>query len=252
MKTTQTTRRWRTLRGTALAVATLITSWCAIAASLEIDPVRVELSARQQTVAITIRNSSDQPTTLQIKPVAWSQVDAKDVYTPTRELLVSPPLVTIPAHGEQVVRAALRRKADPTKELAYRINLQELPAAPLAGATGVQVALRIGLPVFVKSANGKSSPKMEWKLMQQSDGNLNVGFRNPGSAHIQITDFSLLNPGGNGVVAEEQGSSYVLAGQAREWQLKTNPAEKITGNRLRLKAFTDAGDADKELPLEGL
>jgi len=252
MKTTQTTRCWRTLRGTALCAAALLTPWFAAAASLEIAPVRIELSPQQQTVAITIRNSSDQPTTLEIKPVAWAQVDAKDVYTPTRELLISPPLVTIPAHGEQVIRAALRRKADPTKELTYRINLQELPAAPAPGATGVQVALRIGLPVFVKPASGKAAPKMEWKLMHQSDGSLKVGFRNPGNAHIQISDFSLLNPGRSGVIAEEQSSSYVLAGQAREWHLKTNPAEKIAGNRLRLKAFTDAGDADKELPLEGL
>lgn len=252
MKTIQITRCWRTMVGTAFCAAAFITPWCAVAANLEIDPVRIELSPRQQTVAITIRNSSDQPTTLEIKPVAWSQVDAKDVYAPTRELLVSPPLVTIPAHGEQVIRAALRRQADPTKELTYRINLQELPAAPAAGATGVQVALRIGLPVFVKPASGKAAPKMEWKLMHQSDGSVKVGFRNPGNAHIQISDFSLLNPGSNGVIAEEQGASYILAGQAREWHLKTNPAEKIAGNRLRLKAFTDAGDADKELPLEGL
>lgn len=252
MKTTQISRCWRTLRNTGLYAAALLAPWCALAASLEIDPVRIELSPTHQTVAITIRNSSDQPTTLEIKPVVWAQVDAKDVYTPTRELLISPPLVTIPAHGEQVVRAALRRKADPTKELTYRINLQELPAAPTPGATAVQVALRIGLPVFVKPANGKAAPKMEWKLTRQSDGNLNVSFRNPGNGHIQITDFSLLNPGSAGIVAEEQGASYILAGQAREWQLKTNPAEKIAGNRLRLKAFTDAGDADKELPLEGL
>ena len=252
MKTTPISRCWYTLRSMTLGAAALIAPWCAIAASLEIDPVRIELSPRQQTAAITIHNNSDQPTTLEFKPVAWTQVDARDVYTPTRELLISPPLVTIPAHGEQVIRAALRRPADPTKELTYRINLQELPTAPLAGATGVQVALRIGLPVFVKPASGKAAPKMEWKLMRQPDGSLNVGFRNPGNAHIQITDFSLLNPGSNGVIAEEQGASYILAGQAREWQLKTNPAEKIVGNRLRLKAFTDAGDADKELPLEGL
>lgn len=252
MKTTQTNRCLRALHCTALCAAALFTPWLAVAANLEIDPVRVELSPQQQTVAITIRNSSDQPTTLEIKPVVWAQVDAKDVYTPTRELLISPPLVTIPAHGVQVIRAALRRKADPAKELTYRINLQELPAAPLAGVTGVQVALRIGLPVFVKPSSGKAAPKMEWKLMHQSDGSLNVGFRNTGNAHVQISDFSLLNPGSNGVIAEEQGASYVLAGQGREWHLKTSPTEKIAGNRLRLVAFTDAGNADKELPLEGL
>jgi fimbrial chaperone protein len=220
------------------------------AASLEIDPVRIDLTPAQQTVAITIRNSSDQPTTIEIKPVAWSQVDSKDVNTATKELLVSPPIVTIPAHGSQVVRAALRRQADPSKELTYRINLQEIPPAPAPGATGVQVALRIGLPVFVKSKNAKSAPKMEWSVLRKTDGNLAVTLHNPGSAHIQVSDFSLLMPGSNALVASEQGSSYVLAGQSREWNLKPAAPEAMTVARLRLKVFTDAGDADQELPLD--
>jgi fimbrial chaperone protein len=221
-----------------------------MAANLEIDPVRIELSPQQKSATITIRNSSDQPTTIEIKPVTWSQVGPNDVYEPTRELLVSPPVFTIPPHGEQIVRAALRRQADLSRELTYRINLQELPAPPAAGATGVQVALRIGLPVFVQSKGGKATPKMEWNVARKPDGNLMVGLRNPGNAHIQIMDFSLLNPGSNGVVAETQVSSYVLAGQSRAWDLKPSPTEKIIGARLRLKVFTDAGDTDKELPLD--
>jgi fimbrial chaperone protein len=220
------------------------------AASLEIDPVRVDLSPKQQTAAITIRNSSDQPTTIEIKPVAWSQVDSKDVNSATKELLVSPPIATIPAHGSQIVRVALRRPADATKELAYRINLQEVPPAQAPGVTGVQVALRVGLPVFVQSKNGKSAPKMEWSVLRKTDGNLTVALHNPGNAHIQVSDFSLVTPGSNELVAQEQGSSYVLAGQSREWNLKPVAVEKVSLARLRLKVSTDAGDADQELPLD--
>jgi hypothetical protein len=41
----------------------------------------------------------------------------------------------------------------------------------------------------------------------------------------------------------------VLAGQAREWLLKPNSPDKIPGDRLQLKANTDAGNVDTELAL---
>jgi P pilus assembly chaperone PapD len=113
-----------------------------------------------------------------------------------------------------------------------------------------QVALRVGLPVFVKSKNGKSAPKMEWSVLHKTDGHLAVVLHNPGSAHIQVSDFSLLMPGSNALVASEQGSNYVLAGQPREWNLRPITPENRTAARLRLKVFTDAGDADQELPLD--
>ena len=135
-------------------MAGVVAPGLAAAANWEIDPVRIELTQQQQTAAITLKNTSDQPTSLQVQVVAWSQIDGKDVYTPSRELLVSPPIVTIPPKGEQIIRAALRRPADANNELSYRIHLQELPPAPTPGFMGVNVAMRVGLPVFVESLKG--------------------------------------------------------------------------------------------------
>jgi fimbrial chaperone protein len=241
---------WHAMGASVIGSAALLGAVLAQAATLEIDPVRIDLTARQKTGAITIRNSSDQPVTMEIKAVGWSQVDSRDVNVATRELLVSPPIATIPPLGSQIVRVALRRVPDPTRELAYRINLQEIPPPPASGSTGVQVALRVGLPVFVKSGNAKSAAKMEWSVLQKPDGNLLVALQNPGTAHIQISDFSLMLPGSNMLVASEQGSSYVLAGQGHEWILKPTFSETKPVPRLRLKVYTDAGDADQEIPLQ--
>jgi len=221
----------------------------AAAANLSVDPVRIELSPRQQTAAVNVRNDSDQPSSIQIQAVAWSQLDGKDVYAPTRELLVAPPIVTIAPKSEQVIRAALRRQADTAGELTYRIYLQELPPQPAPGFTGLQVALRIGLPVFVKPQNGTAAPKMVWSVARAPDNSLKVALQNQGNAHVQVSDFALSIPGNDKAIAGESGSSYILAGQVHEWLLKTDLSEKITGGRLRLKAYTDAGNVDMELPL---
>jgi fimbrial chaperone protein len=249
MDVTTVTRLRSAASCVALCTATLLLPGFAGAAEWEIDPVRVELSPEQQTTVITLKNTSDKPTSIQIDVVGWAQLDGKDVYTASRELLVSPPIVTIPAKSEQVVRAALRRQADANSELSYRINLQELPPPPVPGFTGIQVALRISLPVFVQSQKGNAAPKMVWNVVRMPDNSLKVGLKNQGNAHVHITDFSLYLPGGNQAIASEPSASYVMAGQTREWLLKLASLDKIADGRLQLKGYTDAGNVDTELVL---
>jgi fimbrial chaperone protein len=241
--------RQRAARRAALCAMAMLIPSIAFAAQWDVDPVRIELSPQQQTAAIIIRNESDQPTSIQISAVAWSQVDGKDVYMPTRELLVSPPIVTIPPKSDQVIRAALRRDADPAKELTYRINLQELPMQAEPGFTGVQVALRVGLPVFVQPQQGTAAPEMTWNVSSAPDNMFKVGMRNSGNAHVQVSDFSLYAPGSDQALSVAAGSSYVLAGQSGEWLLKQGSAQSSGGDRLRLKAYTDAEAVDTVLVL---
>ncbi len=219
------------------------------AADLGVEPISIELSPDQQTAAIKITNGSDQPTSIQLQAVAWSQLDGKDVYTPTRELLVAPPIITLAPNSEQIIRTALRRQADPVNELAYRIFLQELPAPPPPGFRGLQVALRIGLPVFVKPQQGKAVPKMLWSVARAPENSLKVTLQNQGNAHVQVSDFAFYVPGSDRPIAGESGSSYALAGQTRTWLLKADASAKTAGGRLRLKAYTDAGEVDVELGL---
>lgn len=89
------------------------------AASWNVEPVRVELTSEQTTSAITISNDGDQVTSIQVQVVAWSQVDGKDVYTPTKELIISPPIFTINPKQEQIVRVALRQHSELKGEIRF-------------------------------------------------------------------------------------------------------------------------------------
>jgi fimbrial chaperone protein len=240
---------WRDTGRAVLCATALLVSGLAGAADWEIDPVRVELTEQQKTGAITLRNTSDRPTSIQIQAMAWSQVDGKDVYTASRELMVSPPIVTIPAKGEQTIRTALRRAADATQELSYRINLQELPTPSVPGFLGVQVAMRVGLPVFVQPLSGESTPNLVWSVGSLPGYQLKVGMKNQGNTHIQITDFSLFSPDDEKALASVSGSRYVMPGQTQEWVLKRASTKKLVDPRLHLKAYTDAGDIEADLVL---
>jgi fimbrial chaperone protein len=233
----------------AICVAAFFFPSLVIAAGWEIDPVRIELSTQQQTAALSVKNTTNQSTSIQIQAVTWSQRDGKDIFTPTKELLVSPPIVTIAPKSEQIVRVALRRDADASKELTYRLSMQELPPKQSANFTGVKVALRVTLPIFVQSLNGGAMPKMEWEILRMPEDQLKVTLHNTGNAHVQISDFSLFVPGNGKSIAGESGSSYVLEGQSHDWMLKSNSLDTVTNNRLRFTAFTDANNIDTEIAL---
>lgn len=220
------------------------------AADWEIDTVRIDLSPHKQTSAVTVRNTSDQPAAILVQALSWMQRDGRDVYAPTDELLVSPAAVIIAPKGKQVVRVALRRQADAASELTYRISLQERSLQPGKGFTGAEGALRISLPVFVQSQKGDAAPRATWKVSRMPAKLLQVELHNRGNAHVLISDFSIYLPGAGQSVAGESASSYVLAGQSRVWLLKTSIPENMPAGRLRLKAYTDAGNSDTEIALE--
>src|SRR5215470_478534 len=75
-----------------------------VAGSFEVNPVRVDLSAAARTAAVTVRNTGAEAVVVQLSVVAWSQEDGRDVYSDTKEILATPPIATIPAGGEQIIR----------------------------------------------------------------------------------------------------------------------------------------------------
>ena len=124
------------------------------------DPDRADSKA-SATRSITVRNDGEEPVVVQSSVLAWTQEDGKDIYASTTEALVTPPIMTIAAGAEQIVRVGLRRPPDPRSELAYRVFLQEVPPPPKPGFTGLQVALRVGLPVFV-APGAPAARRLEW------------------------------------------------------------------------------------------
>lgn len=220
------------------------------AGSFMVDPTRIELAPDQLSTTLTIRNDDQEPAAIRVEVRAWKQKDGEDLYETTQEILVTPPIVNVPAGSEQILRIALRRPLDPQKELTYRIFLQEIPPPPRPGFRGLQVALRISLPVFALPANGVT-PKSAWKIAYEPKANaLRVGLANTGNEHIQMQEFSLSPPGSDKVLAVRQATQYVLNGQSFNWLINLDPSVKITGSRLRLRALTDAGHVDKEIELD--
>ena len=138
---------------------------------------------------------------------------------------------------------------DPQRELTYRLYLQEVPPPPKPGFTGLQVALRVGLPVFV-SPIAPGIRRLEWSAQIGADGAIRLAAQNTGNAHVQITDFELGVAGAAEPIAHESTLAYVLAGQRRVWALPASPDRVKSVTEFRLKAYTDAGEIDTAVKVE--
>lgn len=200
----------------------------ASAGSFSVSPTRVELAAGQRAAVITLRNADSRPLTVQTQLVSWSQSTGEDEYTETRDVLATPPVFTIPAGGEQVVRVALRIPADANREMAYRVFFQEIPGQSASGTNSLNFALRVGLPIFITPAQ-KVEGKLEWSLQRLDDGKLRVEALNSGNAHVQVTGFEL-SLAGTAERVPVEGMKYVLPGNRVSWiveppaGLAANPA----------------------------
>ncbi|MDO8774118.1 MAG: fimbria/pilus periplasmic chaperone [Burkholderiaceae bacterium] len=60
----------------------------------------------------------------------WSQkLDGIDEQLPTDDLILSPPIIKLAPKARQVVRLALLKPADASRQLTYRMILREVPEA---------------------------------------------------------------------------------------------------------------------------
>ncbi|HTP38288.1 MAG TPA: fimbria/pilus periplasmic chaperone [Steroidobacteraceae bacterium] len=218
----------------------------AAAGSFSIAPIRVELGGAHRTEALTIHNDGDAPLTLQLHVSAWSQSGGEESYADTRDLLITPPVLQIPAHGDQIVRAALRRDPAATQELSYRIFFDEIPGPMPKDFVGLKVALHVSLPVFV-APGAKAAPQVTWQAHWNADGTLRVDAENHGAQHLQVSDFEL-NAGGATVHAPL--ARYVLPGSRISWTLKPPPGVAHDAP-LSLHVFSDQGELRADVALAG-
>lgn len=222
------------------------------AGDFSISPLRLDLSATSRTAAMTVRNG-EREALVQAEVVLWEQVDGEDRLTTTRDLLVSPAVFTLPAKGSQLVRVALRGPpVDTTRELSYRLILQEVPQAANPDFSGLQIALRLSVPVFVANENA-TGPAIAWSAAA-SGNDLVLTAQNSGDTHARIHAFTVAPTVGADAPLVQPVGTYILPGQSNSWRLGQNQGGRTPGaswRRLRLKVTTDDGETEIELDTTG-
>jgi fimbrial chaperone protein len=222
----------------------------ASAGSFSISPLRLDLAPQATTAALTVRNQEATPVIVQAQALAWSQVAGAEQLDATKDLLVSPAVFTLPPNGAQLVRVALRRSVEPTRELAYRMVLQEVPPEASPDFTGLTVTLKLSLPIFV-AATTPAPAELRWSLDRDAGGHVVLHVVNDGGTHVRVLGLTLTPQTDSGAVLKQSVAAYVLPGADRSWTFETNKNDgsSATADRYRLKANTERGEVDAELIL---
>lgn len=238
--------------GRFLSVFCLLAAYPAAASTFNIAPIRAELTGAHRTFVLTLTNAEDHPVVVQIRLVAWSQRNGEEQLDETRDVLVTPPVAQLGANSQQVVRVALRREPDPSRELTYRVLFEEVPQAAPANFNGLQVALRLSIPVFVAPAHAVAAAALTWDAHRLPDGAIEVAATNHGTGHLQVSDFELQS----GLKDALHGltSKYVLPGSRVTWTVKSGgvSGDALGHGALVIHGHSDQGDFSADASLSDL
>ena len=240
IQTSRSAKNW-----VCLFLVLLCTTGLSQAGSYGINPVKLTLSAQNSTQIMTVRNDGDQSAVMQVELAAWSQANGQDVYTPTRELLATPPIFTLPAGASQIIRVGLRRVPDGQRELTYRMFLQEVPPPAKPDAMGLQVALRISVPVFVIPPY-PVKPVLHWQAVRLDGHTLKVGVTNTGNGHDHLSAYKIYRTGSAKPILAQQLFAYLLPGEPHYWSLTTDTMPN-PGEHLRILATTEMGEVNADI-----
>jgi fimbrial chaperone protein len=213
------------------------------AQQVSVSPLRITFKNDQQSEIVTIRNTSKQTFTIQPKVLRWSQKDGQDVHEASRDVIVAPPIVEVPAGETQVIRLALKRAPEANRELSYRLFIQQVVAPQKFNSTGLSFAWNLSLPIFVLPTDAAITPKLQWNGSVVGK-TMTLTATNTGGAHIQVKKVRVETSAG---VSESGQMFYLLPSQ----QLKLAvPVPGGLGKSVVLVADTDVGEMKQEVALE--
>ena len=209
----------------ALLWAALLTGQAAHA--FQVRPVRVDLGRRAPATQLMVHNPTPRPLLLQAEVFAWTQDGTSDELRPSTALIVNPPIVEITPGASQVVRVGLRGAVEAGVERSFRLWLTQV-ATPELLESGVQLLMRVSLPVFV-TGTGTAGAQPVWR-----HSGTGVELRNQGARHLQVRALKLTGSDGRNTTL---GPCYALPDGLCHWPL---PAGWAPG-ALRWEADSDAG-----------
>ena len=224
-----------------LAVAGFLASFgSAVSGAFTVSPTRIELDATNRTGMVTLRNSAETETLVQVEAYDWIDSTSISDLVPTRDILAVPTVFRLAPSDRQIVRIR-SREASSGVERAYRLVLSEVPVSPTDTGTGVQFALRLSLPVFITPAGASAKPV--WSLRTGADGKPLLRLANSGTAHIHVSKLRVSDAHGRELIGAPQAPFYVLSGKARALELRSSRLVRP----LRIEAVTNLGPLSTEL-----
>jgi len=182
-----------------------------------VTPIRLDLGRDARSGAVTVFNESDGRLQVQMKAFVWTQdKEGKDQYEETGDILFFPRIMIFDKRGEKILRAGIKNPAI-EKEKTYRLFIEEIPEPSREEGARVAIAIRFGLPIFVKPVNAEV--RGELAKLSIAGGVVTAVARNVGNVHFLVRTVLVTARDGAGkeIFSKELGGWYLLPGASRPY-----------------------------------
>jgi fimbrial chaperone protein len=218
------------------------------AASLQVEPVLVEVGAPGAASTITLRNDGATPVVAQLRVYRWSQTDGQEKLEPTDDVVASPPAATLAPGGTHVVRIVRVTKSPALREESYRLFIDQLPNVAQQRNGSVNLIVRHSIPVFFRPQD-PGNASVAWSA-EISKRNLVVTARNAGARRLRIAALKLRDGKGSDVTFADGLVGYALAGSTMRWSMPLAGRSFAAGGQVSVSAQGDTGPIHATAPLK--
>ena len=205
--------------------------------AVTISPTVVDINSTQKIVTITFVNDTGREINIQSSSLLWKQVNGKDTYSPSNDLIVVPAIVTIPGGKSQNFRVTKRVLDNADVEQSYRLYLEDITPAfvdPKKTDPGIFFKFNQNLPVYYYT--GKPNPKNSLKVSFCSADSKQTCVRidNSENTRAQLNNISFKSPDGKPLEnVDTNVNGTILSNSWKEFRFNT-PANK--SNTLIIKS----------------
>jgi fimbrial chaperone protein len=228
----------RTILST-IALILFVGSSPALAGEWRVAPIRLDLGADARTGSVSIINEGTERINYEMKVFEWTQdASGKDVYTETSDIIFFPKILVLEGKMERVVRTGIT--APPVAaEKSYRLFIEELPQPKKDTSTAVAVAVRFGIPIFVRPLRNESRGVIDPPAV--SGQAISTLVRNTGTVNLNLKTivFSGKDQAGKQTFSREASGWYLLAGASRQYSVSLSAEECRKTATVEIEAKND-------------
>ena len=211
----------------------------ALASSLQVTPVRIQVELPQAASTITVSNPGDTPLAAQFRVFKWTRVNGKDTLEPTKDVVASPPIAKLAPGQPYVVRIIRVSKTPVNGEETYRLLVDEIPDRQASVPSfGPRFAIRQSIPVFF--TDPAAAPKLSWAAFIDN-GRLLLKARNEGGRRVRISALNVSNGSGASLGYGDNFIGYVFGRSSEQWTAALPAKGFAPGESVTILAQGDNG-----------
>lgn len=240
--------RYGLVGGVLLALAWMPAA--ALAGSFNVTPVKLYFADARSSKVLRITNDGTATVPIQVIVKSWRQ-DAvgEPVYDDTDDLVFFPAILELAPGQQRLIRIGYQGPEAGAAERTYRLFLEEIPG-PEAGARGLNMTLRLGVPVFIGPARTVTNAVLGAPAL--AGGTLTIPVENKGNHHVVIGEIKATGYDAGGVARFTRSGRgwYVLAGMKRAFTLQVPEGGCADSHEIAITADADGRDLAGRLTVD--